>query len=55
MGEDDVVQADLIVCACVLLGRCADETVVDEELVVRVGAVCGEDFLSLICGVLVLV
>jgi hypothetical protein len=50
-----VIQADLVVCACVLLRRCADEAVVDEQLVVRVGAVCGQDFFAYRCSVSVLV
>jgi hypothetical protein len=41
-----VIQADFVVRACVLLGRRADEAVVDEQLVVRVSAVCGQDFFA---------
>ena len=37
-----------------LLGRRADEAVVDEQFVVRVGAVCSQDFLTNVCGVSVL-
>lgn len=45
-----MVQADFVICTCVLLGRCADEAVVDEQLVVRVGAVRGQDFFADLCG-----
>ena len=50
-----MIQADFVVCACVLLGRRAGEAVVDEQLVVRVGAVCGQDFFANRCSVSVLV
>ena len=50
-----MVETDFVVCACVLLGRRADEAVVDEELVVRVGAVCCQDFFADLCCSSVLV
>lgn len=50
-----MVQADLIVCACVLLWRRANKSIMDEQLVVRVGAVGGKNFFANLYVVSVLV
>lgn len=50
-----MVQTDFVVRACVLHGRRADEAVVDQQLVVGMGAVGGEDFFSSLCRLSVLV
>lgn len=50
-----MIQADFVVCACVLSRRRADEAVMDEQLVIRVGAICGQNFFANLCSVSVLV